>query len=328
MTQGCNKSCQKVSSSDSKDAAALVNGKSVSLTNLDEIHKRTLTHMQKADPSAKPDVERKIRGNILLRLIDNELINQKAQSLGVKIEDAEKDQALQTYKARVGGPKGYDALLQQGVVTEKQIVDNLMGDLIRTKVLEKMGSAIDISDEEIKAYYEANKQRFAVPDMVHARHLLLKVAKTDSAEKAEEVRKKALSILEEAKKPAANFDEIVKKYSEGPSQKQGGDLGFFARGRMVKEFEDAAFSAPLKTPIGPIKTDFGYHIIFVDEKKDAHTASIEEARDGIIESLKQNKQARKSEEIIADLRTHAKVKILDYSMTDQEYENYLKESKN
>jgi len=204
-------------------------------------------------------------------------------------------------------------------MTEEQLVDNLAAEILYTKLLEKMATKIEISEPEIADFYEANKKLYNLPEMVHARHILLKVSKEDSPEKIEEIKKKAIEIVAEAKKPGTNFEELAKKYSEGPSQKQNGDLGFFGRGRMVKDFEDLAFNAPLKTAVGPVKTDFGFHIVYVEEKKPAHLAEIPEVRDRIVESLNRNKKARQGEEILRTLRKDAKIKILDSSMTDQEF---------
>lgn len=327
----CAKSCQKSKvddpSADSKESAAVVNGKSVSLNKLEQLHQRTLNQMQKGGQEADPDLNKKIRSSILKKLVDDELISQKAQELGLSVDRIEREEALEKYKARMGGPKGYEAILKKGTMSEEQIVESLSAEILYTKLLEKMAAKTEITEDEIAEFYEANKKLYNLPEMVHARHILLKVANTDSAEKVEEVKKKALSILEEAKKPGANFEELAKKYSEGPSQKQNGDLGFFGRGRMVKDFEDLAFNSPLKTAVGPVKTDFGFHIVYVEEKKPAHTADIPEVRDRIVESLNRNKQARQGEEILKKLRKDAKIKILDASMTDQEFADLGKEQK-
>ncbi len=166
--------------------------------------------MQKAGQPAQPDTERKIRGSILRKLIEDELITQKAKSVGVSVDRIEREEALEKYKARMGGPKGFEALLKQGSMTEEQIADNLSAELLYTKLLEKLVAKSKIPEEEIVAFYEANKRLFAMPEMVHARHILLKVANTDPPEKAQSVEKKALSILEEAKKPEQIFKNWLK----------------------------------------------------------------------------------------------------------------------
>ena len=331
LSFSCAKSCQKSkvddTPADPKVSAAVVNGKSVSLNKLEALHKRTLMQMEKGGQPAEPDLMRKIRGSILKKLVDDELISQKAQEIGLSVDRIEREEALEKYKNRMGGPKGYEALLKQGTMTEEQLVDSLSAEILYTKLLEKMAAKSEISEDEIADFYEANKKLYNLPEMVHARHILLKVANTEPEQKVEEVRKKAMSILEEAKKPGANFEELAKKYSEGPSQKQNGDLGFFGRGRMVKDFEDLAFNSPLKTAVGPVKTDFGFHIVYVEEKKPAHLAEIPEVRERIVESLNRNKQARQGEEILKTLRKAAKIKILDSSMTDEEFADLNKDEK-
>lgn len=326
---GCAKSCQKSESPPqelaSGDIAAVVNGQNISATKLSEFHKRSMSQLQQTGRSVKLDVERKMRGNILKKMIDDELLKQKANSLGINVDRFERVEALEKYKTRMGGAQGFEAYLKQSGLTEEQILETIVADLINDRLVEKLGEKTQIDDEEINDYYENNKKLFSMPEMVHARHILLKLDNNDPPEKAEAVLKRAQAILAEANRPGQNFEALAQKYSEGSSQKQNGDLGFFGRGRMVKDFEDAAFNAPLKTAVGPVKTDFGYHIIYVEEKSPARIATVAEAKDRIVESLNRNKHARKLDNIISSLRKGAKIKILDYSISDEEYAQVLKE---
>ena len=111
-----------------------------------------------------------------------------------------------------------------------------------------------VSEEEIEAYYEANKQHFTKGDTVSAKHIL-----TDSEEKCN-------SILESITTGEKEFETAAKEFSTCPSGAKGGDLGEFGRGQMVKEFEDAAFAAEIGHVVGPVKTQFGYHLIKLKRK--------------------------------------------------------------
>lgn len=211
--------------------------------------------------------------------------------------------------------------LERQNLTEDQIEKTVLGDLQRDKLIEKLGALEEPSEEEIKSHFQANQRLYTMPEMVKARHILLKLSETDPPEKADIVLKKAESILKEAQAGNVSFESLVNKYSEGPSVKTGGDLGFFARGRMVKSFEDVAFSAPLKTAMGPVKTEFGYHIIYVEEKTSQRVAALDEVRSRVVDVIRRNKRARKSEDLLVTLRKEAKVKIYDYCMTQEEYAN-------
>jgi len=125
-----------------------------------------------------------------------------------------------------------------------------------------------IPESEIKAEYEANRDT-KYQDQVRASHILIKVPQNAKKEEIAQLRKKAEHILEQAKKPGADFAALAKKYSEDPgSARNGGDLSYFPRGRMVKEFENAAFSLKVGQISDLVRTQFGFHIIKVTGKRD------------------------------------------------------------
>lgn len=323
LLPGCSSSCQKGKSEVPKDAAAVINGKSINLAELDVLHQRAIEKFARTGRPVNEDLSRKIRGSILRKMIDDEIIQQKAKSLGIETDRFEREAALEKYKARMGGPKGYEIFLKQQNLSEEQVLNTVVTELLREKVAEKSGKT-EVSDEEIEAHYTSNQKLYQQPEMVHARHILIKINPNDPKEKNDLVFQKAQNVLKEAQSGKESFESLVQKYSEGPSVKQNGDLGFFPRGRMVKEFEDAAFNAPLKTVVGPVKTDYGYHIIYVEEKNPAQTAPLAEVRPRIVEFLTRNKQARKTETLLTTLRKDAEINISDTSLTTEEFLNLPK----
>ncbi len=147
---------------------------------------------------------------------------------------------------------------------------------------------VDISQEESKAYYDENVDDFVIQEQVRARHILIKVPPDADNERVEEIREKAEQIRAQAKK-GEDFASLAEKHSEGPTAEKGGDLGFFPRGRMVKEFEDAAFSLK-QGEISPIvRTQFGFHIIKVEDHKQERLQSLDEVRKSIESTLRDKK---------------------------------------
>ena len=140
---------------------------------------------------------------------------------------------------------------------------------------------IQIPDQKVQEYYNTNKSRYARPEQVHARHILLKTEGKDDAA----VRAQAEDLVKQLR-AGANFEELAKKYSEDEgSAPNGGDLGLFGRGRMVPEFEDAAFSLPVNQISDPVKTQYGYHIIQVTEKQTAYQMEFALVKDQIYREL-------------------------------------------
>ncbi|TYB31042.1 MAG: hypothetical protein FXF47_06355 [Candidatus Mcinerneyibacterium aminivorans] len=137
----------------------------------------------------------------------------------------------------------------------------------------------DIDQDKLKEEYEQRKEQFKIPEKIKASHILIK-----SGEKRtdEEAKKKINEIKDKIKKDGSNFKELAKEYSEGPSAKKGGDLGYFSRGRMVKSFEDKAFSLKKgEFTQEPVKTKFGYHLIYVEDHQKGGYKKFKEVADSL-----------------------------------------------
>jgi peptidyl-prolyl cis-trans isomerase D len=159
-----------------------------------------------------------------------------------------------------------------------------------------------ISDQErkLQALYEKRSGLYNMPEQVRARHILLSVGEDASDEETEEVRLRAEGILEQIRE-GADFEELASELSEDAGSKaNGGDLGFFARGQMVKAFEDASFSLEPGTVSEPVKSEYGYHIIRVDEHRDAQQRSFEEVREELAMELMGLEVAQTESRAIAD----------------------------
>jgi peptidyl-prolyl cis-trans isomerase D len=143
------------------------------------------------------------------------------------------------------------------------------------------------SDKDIEDYYKRNlKSRFTNPDQVHASHILVSVPDGATASEKAAAKKKAEDVLAQARRPGADFAKLAEKYSDDTSNRlKGGDLGFFARGQMIKPFEDAVF-AMKPGDLQMVETRFGFHVVKLDEVKPAHTETLGEARAKIIELLR------------------------------------------
>ena len=151
---------------------------------------------------------------------------------------------------------------------------------------DKVAAKVEIDDSQIANYYEQNAQLFKQPEERKAAHILF-TAGTDEPESVhDEKRSKASEVLAMAR-GGSDFAELAKEYSEGPSRESGGALGFFGQGQMVPAFDEAVFSMNKGDISEVIKTQFGYHIILLEDIKPASTKSLEDSRQQILTSLQQ-----------------------------------------
>jgi peptidyl-prolyl cis-trans isomerase D len=147
---------------------------------------------------------------------------------------------------------------------------------------DQLRAKVTVTPQEIESYYNSNVQQFQTPEQVRASHILIK---TDGKNEAD-AKKQADDILKQAKAPGADFAALAKKYSEDDGSKaNGGDLDYFTRGRMVPEFEQAAFAMQPGQISDLVKSQFGFHIIKVVDKKPAATRSLDEVRPQIQQTL-------------------------------------------
>lgn len=149
--------------------------------------------------------------------------------------------------------------------------------LIKGYAFNKLISDISVEEEEMKKFFEDNKNMFSQPEMVKASHILV-----DSEEKA-------TSVIEEIKN-GKTFEDAAMEYSSCPSKEAGGDLGQFSKGQMVPEFEEAAFNMEVGSMSEPVKTQFGYHIIKLNEKNDPSEASFDDVKNEVQNQLLTKKQ--------------------------------------
>ncbi|MBR2509855.1 MAG: peptidylprolyl isomerase [Lentisphaeria bacterium] len=182
------------------------------------------------------------------------------------------------------------------------------------KYFEKeIASKIKVTDVQAKAFYDKNKDMFKTADdpagSIRASHILISAKKDAKPEEIAAAKAKAEAILAQLKKDPKQFEAIAKKESACPSGQNGGSLGAFGKGQMVKEFEDAAFALKDGQLSGVVKTDFGFHIIRRDSAKKGEIMPFEKVKDGIIENLKNQEYRAKVEALIASLEKAAKVKI-------------------
>ena len=209
--------------------------------------------------------------SVLDALITNEIVEQEAEKLDIKLSEEEIDEEYKVYTESYGGEEALLTALEEMNMTKEDIRNDIRIYLLTLKVMEDY---VDLTEEDVKAYFEENKDSFATPEQVEASHILVE----DEATAKEVIEK--LNAGED-------FAELAKEYSTDESNAaDGGALGFFGRGQMVEEFENAAFAMNVgDVSKEPVKTEFGYHIIKVTDKTEAAEADYETSKEQAREQL-------------------------------------------
>lgn len=203
-------------------------------------------------------------------LISDQIIKLEAEKQNIKVTDKEIQKELDTLYAQYGGEEA----LKQQLTASGSSIDTVKEDIVQYIETRKLiEPTIKITDDEIKTYFEQNKDSFAQQEQVEASHILVEDKAT-----AEEVLKK----LNEGE----DFAKLAKEYSKDTSNaNNGGSLGYFGKGQMVPEFEKVAFKLKVNEISEPVKTEYGYHIIKVTGKKEAKAANLEDNKAAIKETL-------------------------------------------
>ena len=171
----------------------------------------------------------------------------------------------------------------------KEAVNNMAKEILTQMTINKVLSEVTITDEDAKNYYNDNKAQFKDPEKVSAKHILV------------QTEEEAKKIREEIESSNVSFEDAAKKYSSCPSKEEGGNLGEFGRGMMVPEFEKVAFELEVGKVSEPVQTQFGYHLILVEDKKEAAEKEFDTVKDMIMNQMAQEAQQRKYIDMIKDL---------------------------
>lgn len=254
-----------------------------------------------------------VKKEALDSLIRMELMIQDARKRNITVDEVAMLSSLEGFMAQFNEEFSFNDFLAQNDLTEEKMKDQLRRQLILQKLQQELAKEFSangtVSDEEIKKFYDDNLDKFKRPEQVKASHILISVpegadeaAKKEALTKIEGIQKKVLA--------GDDFAELARSNSQCPSSAQGGDLGFFGKGQMVKEFEDVAFALKPGEASGVVETPFGYHVIKLNEKRDAGTVPLEEVKGRIEEYLSQLRIDKAQQEYIDGLLTKAKITIL------------------
>lgn len=288
-----------------KGAVARVNGVAI-----DAIELRRAKKVLLRGQSLPPEQETAINKQAIEQLVSAELLYQAAAKLEIKDLGKEVDAKLAQGKARFKDEQSFVKAIKDLEMGEKDLREYTRRDLMISHFVEtEFVSKTAVSETEARAFYDKNQDEFKQEEAFKASHILIGVDEKASVDD----RKKALEKAEKLGKElagGADFAALAKANSTCPSSQQGGDLGFFAKGQMVPEFEKAVFALKPGEISPVVETKYGYHIIRFTEKKAAGTTDFKDVKANIEEFLKGQKINEAIQKYLADARKTAKIEIL------------------
>jgi len=291
----------------SQDKVAVVNGSVITRTDFDRemdfVQRRLLSMGEPVTESQLSDMKEKTLEN----LINRELLYQESQKKGIQVDEAAIDEQMKALKERFATEAEFKDVLTKMNQSEASMKSQFRrGMAIQQFIDKEIARKVTVSDKEVRAYYGKHPDLFKQPEQVRASHILIQVdPKAEESRKAE-ARTKIEKIQEKLHK-GEDFSTLAKEFSEGPSSTRGGDLGYFTRGRLVKPFEGAAFALKPGQVSGIVKTNFGYHLIKVMDKKPATVIAYEDINDRLEQYLKHDKVEKEVGLYVQKLKEKAKV---------------------
>ncbi len=273
-----------------------VDGREVTLNQFKQSFSKSLPKGQKLSEEERQELER----SFLVQVIDRELSLAQADRMGLRVDAAEHEKAIE--ETRKDYPAGtFESMLREQGTNLREWSHELKKDLLIEKVVQQsVYSRLKVTEEEINEYYQKNTKEFNRPDQVRARQIVVST---------EEEGQKVLGLLRQGEP----FAEIAGKYSMSPDAEQGGDLGFFAKGEMPPEFEKAVFNLAVGRLSDLVKSEYGYHVFLVEEKRKAAHLALDEVRSEIQEILLSEKKGKAYQKWLRELRSQANIEM-DWSL--------------
>jgi parvulin-like peptidyl-prolyl isomerase len=261
-----------------------------------------------ADKAAALKAEAK--KNLVTELINELLIKDRADRLGVTVSEAEIKESVNRLKQQYGitTDEQFDASLKQSGLTRADMETRMRDTLISNKVFgRELRSREDLSDPELRERYNREKEHYRLPERAQIREIV--ILRPEDPAKVEEARTKAAELAEAAKKPTVNFANLASTMSESSTREKGGDLGQVAKGDLVAAIDNAVFTSSAGAVVGPIESKAGWHILKVEERLPSEVPSFDTLKDRLRRDVSEETFQRDYKAYVETLRKDAFIQI-------------------
>jgi peptidyl-prolyl cis-trans isomerase C len=279
---------------ESNDVAVTVNGFVITEGQIDErIMPRLARLGSQLSPAMAEQYKSRMRAQMLDGMILEHLLDEQVKKAGITVSDSEVDDKITEILTRQGMTMdAFKSMIQAQGQDYEQVKHEIGKSVGYERLIDSQLPSKEVSESDISAAYELNKEQYNIPEQVQASHILIKPDSNnpDVNQAKAQAKAKAEKLLQQLK-DGADFATLAKENSDCPSAGKGGDLGLFGRGQMVQPFEDVAFALKPGELSGVVETQFGYHIIKVTQHKPAEVIPLEKVKPQLEKMILDKKRA-------------------------------------
>ncbi|MBF8250451.1 MAG: PpiC-type peptidyl-prolyl cis-trans isomerase [Deltaproteobacteria bacterium] len=290
---------------------AVVNGKVITLSELMEREAPLVKQAAETFSGAERDKRlAEIRKKVSDSLIEDLLLEQEAEKLGLKVSERDIDDAIEDVKKQNSlDDEGLKVALKKEGLTYEGYRAQIKKQIEKSRVIgQQVRSKVSVSEKDLADYYEKNHRMFLKDEEVKISHILFVVPEMASGAAIEGIKKEAMDVLDMARS-GKDFQELAKKNSEDSSAQEGGSLGFFKRGQILPAFEEAAFSLKKGEISDLVRTTYGFHIIRVDDVKEALLEPFESVKEKIRSTVTSEMLEQRYKEWMDELKKSAIIEV-------------------
>ena len=266
---------------------------------------------QTTPPEQRSAKRTEVRNGLINELVNELLIKDRADRIGVSVSDAEVQESVNRLKQQynIKSDAQFDESLKSSNMTRADMEARLRETLITNKVFAReLRSRSELTDRELRERYDREKDRYRLPERAHLREIVI-VRPEGSETAVAGARQRANDIAALVRAPGADFAKAAASSSDSGTKDRGGDLGEVARGELLPDLDKAVFNSPAGTVLGPIETQSGWHILLVETRLPSEVPAFESVKDRLRKDANDDTFQRDLKAYIENLRKDAFIQI-------------------
>lgn len=293
--------------------AAVVNKDVIALSEVQQRAAPELARLaQEGDAKRRGELRARVLEATVNLLVGERLMEAEARELGLTVPDADLEAAMADVQRNnnITDPAQFEQMLSGEGYSIASYREFLRKQLTKMKLVQmRITPKVKLAEEDVKSEYARYARLEGADAEVRARHILIEVPPGAPADAVEKARLKAAGFAAKAREPGVDFAELAKKVSEGSSAADGGDLGFFRRGLMLPAFDKAAFTLADGEVSEPVRSNFGWHVIKVEERRAVGVKPFDEVKGELAEKLRRERTEKSLEQYVQELKQKATVEV-------------------